>query len=216
MGKTPEERVDRVVGDLLKDRPLRLRPGDEAEKEAIVAAAQLAGARDAHQHMSPSFRRRLAAQLEGARATGWVTRRSALVAGIGLATGALAVTSLEKVFERNASPLPGSLVNVYGGKWSDVGALADFQEGVATRVNAGAVGAFVTRRGSNVSAVSSICSHLPCELHRQDPGGLLNCPCHNVDFSTDGQPIDQTYPLPSLAIVRVRVNEAGRVEVLGT
>ena len=215
MGNTPEDRIDRIVGDLLRDRPLRLRPGDESEKDAIVVAAQLAGARDAQQHMSPGFRRRLAGQLAGARETGWVTRRSALVAGVGLATGALAVTSLEKIFERTATPLPGSLVQVYGGKWTDVGALADFEEGVATRVTAGAVGAFVTRRGSNVAAVSSICSHLPCELHRQAQDGLLNCPCHNVNFSADGLPVDQTYPLPRLAIVQVRVN-GDRVEVLGT
>ena len=215
MPDKPEDRVDRVVDDLLKERRLRLRPGDASEKEAIIAAAKLSGARSAQQHMSPAFRRRLSDQVEGAQRTGWVTRRSALVAGLGVAAGALAGRVIGSALEPAPRQLPATLVKPFGGKWTDVGALADFSDGVATRVTAGAIGAFVLRRGDNVSAVSSICSHLPCELHRQPSDGLLNCPCHNVAFTPDGQPTNKTYPLPALAIVTVRVTN-GRVEVMGT
>jgi len=215
MRNKPEDRIDRIVEDLLKDRRMQLRPGDAMEKEAVIAAAKLAGARGASQHMSHAFRRRLADQVEGAHRTGWVTRRSALVAGIGVAAGVLAGDLIGNLTDAEPARLPATLVRPGDGRWTDVGALADFPDGVATRVTAGAVGAFVLRRGDGVSAVSSICSHLPCELHRQTSDGLLNCPCHNVTFTPDGQPTDQTYPLPPLAEISVRVN-AGRVEVLGT
>lgn len=215
MPDKPEDRVDRVVEAVLKDRRLRLRPGDAGVKDAIIAAARLAGARSAQQHMSPAFRRRLSNQLEGAHRTGWVTRRSALLAGLGVAAGALAGGVVGRVLEPAPQPLPATLVNPFGGHWTDVGALASFKDGEATRVTAGAIGAFVLRRGDNVSAVSSICSHLPCELQRQASDGLLNCPCHNVTFTPEGQPTDQTYPLPPLAVVKVRVMN-GRVQVMGT
>ena len=217
MGNKPEDRLDRIVADLLRDRRLRLRPGDAAEKDAITAAAKLAGARSGRQHLSPGFRRHLAAQVDGAHQTGWVTRRSALVAGLGVAAGALAGGTIGNLLEPPHKQLPASLVKVYGGVWTDVGALADFPDGQATRVTAGAVGAFVLRRGDHVSAVSSICSHLPCELSRQPSDGLLNCPCHNVTFTPDGRPATAQpyYQLAPLAMVSVRVNN-GRVEVLGT
>ena len=215
MPDKPEDRVDRIVENLLKERRLRLRPGDAGEKEAIVAAAKLAGARSAQHHMSPAFRRRLSEQVEGAQRTGWVTRRSALVAGLGVVAGALAGGVIGRALEPAPQPLPATLVKPFGGKWTDVGALADFRDGEAMRVTAGAIGAFVLRRGDSVSAVSSICSHLPCELSRQASDGLLNCPCHHVTFTPDGQPTSKAYPLPSLAVVQIRVTK-GRVEVMGT
>jgi len=44
MRNTPENRIERIVNDLLRGRRLRLRPGDAEEKEAITAAAQFAAA----------------------------------------------------------------------------------------------------------------------------------------------------------------------------
>ena len=72
------------------------------------------------------------------------------------------------------------------------------------------------RRGETVAAVSSICSHLPCELSWNGSGGLLNCSCHPASFTPDGQSTNVKYPLPALNEVQVRVTSAGRVEVLGT
>ena len=99
------------------------------------------------------------------------------------------------------------------GRWVDVGALADFTPGQARIVKAGAVGAFVTRDGDSVSAVSSICSDLPCELWWDSSQHTLVCPCHNRTFTAQGSSIG-TYRLPSLDVVQVRVRD-GRVEVLG-
>jgi len=44
MPEKPENRVERIVSDLLRGRRLRLRAGDAEEKEAITAAARFAAA----------------------------------------------------------------------------------------------------------------------------------------------------------------------------
>ena len=89
MSRKPENRVDKIIADLLRGRRLKLRGGDAEEKAAITAAARLAGARQGPQRMHPAFRKRLAQALEQAPDERWVTRRTALVAGLGLAAGAV-------------------------------------------------------------------------------------------------------------------------------
>ena len=84
MPEKPENRVERIVSDLLRGRRLRLRAGDAEEKEAITAAARFASASQGPQRMSPAFRRRLAEILESTPRETWLTRRAALVAGLGV------------------------------------------------------------------------------------------------------------------------------------
>jgi nitrite reductase/ring-hydroxylating ferredoxin subunit len=219
MPEQPENRIERIVDDLLHGRRLRLRAGDADEKEAITAAARFAAAGQGPQRMSPAFRRRLAELIESTPPEAWLTRRAALVAGFGIAAGAIAGGLLGKELGSlgGASSLSASSPVVPdNGQWTDVGALADFADGQATRVKAGAVGAFVYRRGESVSAVSSICSHLPCELWWEKGSSLLECPCHPVSFTPDGKPSSPSYTLPSLNEVKTRITSAGRVEVLGT
>jgi nitrite reductase/ring-hydroxylating ferredoxin subunit len=219
MPEHPENRVERIVDDLLHGRRLRLRAGDAEEKQAIVAAARLAAARSGPQRMSPAFRRRLAQILDSAPREPRLTRRAALVAGLGVAAGALAGGIVGRELASSPAPLPlsaSSPVVPRNGRWTDVGAMADFSEGQGKLVRAGAVGAFVFRRGETVTAVSSTCSHLPCELWWQSGSSLLECPCHPVSFTADGKPSSPSYTLPPLNEVKVRVTAAGRVEVLGT
>ena len=214
----PEDRVDRIVSDLLRGRRLKLRGGDADEKEAITIAARLAAARRGTQRMDPAFRRRLAEALRDAPPGTWVTRRAALVAGLGVAAGALGATGLSRALEpayQATNPGGTEVVKPTNGRWIDVGALADFTEGEGTLVHAGAVGAYVFRKGDEVQAVSSICSHLPCELSWQTGGEVLMCPCHNVGFKPDGSPANAGSTLPSLSGVQARVSSAGRVELLG-
>jgi nitrite reductase/ring-hydroxylating ferredoxin subunit len=215
----PENRVDRIVSDLLHGRRLRLRGGDGEEKEAITAAARLAAARQGPQRMNPAFRKRLEQALESAPKEPWMTRRAALVAGFGLAATAVAGGLVGRALEPTASAQPrvaGGPVNPINGRWVDVAAMSDLVEGQGKRVTAGGVGAFLFRRGDTVSAVTSICTHLPCELWWNRGQGLLDCSCHPASFTPDGKSTDQTYPLPTLNQVHVRVTSAGRVEVLGT
>jgi cytochrome b6-f complex iron-sulfur subunit len=217
MGERPENRVDRIVRDLMRGHRLKLRGGDAEEKEAIIMAARLAAARQGPQRMSPAFRHRLLRMLESAPRETWVTRRAALVAGLGVVAGAVSGGLLERSLEGSTSgPVAASrVVQPTDGRWFDVGPLDDFTPGQARAVRAGAVGAFVTRSsgGDQVTAVSSICSDLPCELWWDGAQSALICPCHNRSFTAQGASIG-TYPLPSLDVVQARVRD-GRVQVLG-
>src|SRR5260370_40944493 len=85
MRNTPENRIERIVNDLLHGRRLRLRAGDAEEKEAITAAAQFAPASQGPQRRGPAFRRRLAQILECTPKETWLTRRAALLAVLGVA-----------------------------------------------------------------------------------------------------------------------------------
>jgi nitrite reductase/ring-hydroxylating ferredoxin subunit len=218
MREGPENRVDRIVSDLLRGRRLRLRGGDADEKEAITAAARLVAAGQGVQRMHPAFRKQMAQALETTPSGGWLTRRAALVAGLGVATGAVTGAVIGRAMEQNPSSYirPARQITPKGGQWVDVGALADFTDGQGKRVAAGGIGAFLFRRGDTVKAVSSICSDLPCELSWNGGNGVLDCPCHPASFKPDGTPTSQAYPLPPLDLVSVRVTDAGRVEVLGT
>jgi nitrite reductase/ring-hydroxylating ferredoxin subunit len=214
----PENRVDRIVSDLLHGRRLRLRGGDAEEKAAITAAARLAAARQGPQRMNAGFRKRLEQALESAPKEPWMTRRAALVAGFGLAATAVAGGLVGRALEPAATTkrVAGGPVNPIDGRWVDVAALSDLAEGQGKRVTAGGVGAFLFRRGDTVTAVTSICTHLPCELWWNGAQALLDCTCHPASFTPDGKSTDPTYPLPTLNQVHARVTTAGRVEVLGT
>jgi nitrite reductase/ring-hydroxylating ferredoxin subunit len=222
MNGKPENRVDKIVSDLLRGRRLKLRGGDAEEKEAITTAARLAAARTGPQRMSPAFRKRLAAVLQHAPKENLLTRRNALVAGLGLAAGAVTGSLLGRALEPqhyatpSQPPIRGEVINPRNGRWTDVAALADMVEGQAKRVTAGGIGAYLFRQGDNVTAVSSICTHLPCELQWSGANQLLACTCHPATFTHDGRSTSKTYPLPTLNAVQVRVTPAGRVEVLGT
>src|SRR6202022_4050699 len=81
------ERVDQLVESVLGGRRLKATPSDAAEREAILAAAGLAGSREGYPRMSPAFKRRLQGLLQGQPEPRLMTRRAALVAGIGVAAG---------------------------------------------------------------------------------------------------------------------------------
>ena len=215
MNRKPEDRLERIIRDLLKGRRLKLRGGDADEKEAITTAARLAGARQGPQRMHPAFRTQLAKTLQRAPGEGWVTRRAALVAGLGLAAGAAGGTLLGRTFGVETARAGGQEIDPIHGRWVDVAALSDLAEGQGHHVVVGGISAFVFRQGGGVSAVSAICSHLPCELWWDGKDATLNCPCHPVTFTAEGH-ASPGYALPSLNKVRVRVTAEGRVEVLGT
>jgi nitrite reductase/ring-hydroxylating ferredoxin subunit len=233
------ERIDRLVGDVLSGRHLKATPSDAAERDAIMVATRLAGVRDGYPRMSSAFRRRLSGLLETGELPTGMNRRAALAAGLGLAAGAVggAVAGpLAGHFEGlvaahrpapAASPEPAhgqpaatrAIVEPRAelGRWWDTGLqLTDLVEGIPHKVTAGAIGAFLVRKRDTVTGMSSLCTHLPCELIWQEDTKLLNCPCHNLAFDVEGQSTREGYALPALPYVRVRVRTDGRVEVLGT
>jgi nitrite reductase/ring-hydroxylating ferredoxin subunit len=165
--------------------------------------------------MHPAFRKQLAETLSRTPREGWVTRRAALVAGLGLAAGAAGGVLLGRNAGVQTAQAGGEPIDPVNGRWVDVAALGDLVEGQGRHVSAGSVSAYVFRKGDGVTAVSAICSHLPCELWWDKANANLACPCHPAAFGADGHPRDG-YQLPSLNKVHVRVTAAGRVEVLGT
>lgn len=216
MNDKPENRVEKIVADLLHGRRLKLRAGDAEEKSAITAAAQLAGMRQGPQRMHPAFRKRLQRALEEAPNEAWISRRAALVAGLGFAAGAAGGVLLGRdVRPQTFQASSSQPIEPFNARWVDVGALNDLRDGEGTRVTAGGVGAYVFRSGDKVNAVSSVCSHLPCELWFDHHDGNLACPCHPARFTSTGQPAD-SYTLSPLSTVHARVTAEGRVEVLGT
>jgi nitrite reductase/ring-hydroxylating ferredoxin subunit len=212
MGERPENRVERIVSALMRGRRLKLRAGDADEKDAIIMAARLAAARQGPQRMTPAFRQKLARQLDAIPYEGWVTRRTAMVAGLGVAAGTLGGLLAGRGLEVGPPAVSAKEIVPTQGTWMDVGALEDFPPGTARQVKAGAIGAFVTRGEDRIFAVSSICSDLPCELWWNSHTSQLVCPCHNKSFTAEGRS-SEAYPLPPLDLVKVRITSAGRVEV---
>ncbi|MGH7776971.1 MAG: ubiquinol-cytochrome c reductase iron-sulfur subunit [Candidatus Dormibacterales bacterium] len=211
------KRVDEVASRLLAGR--RLPPRMGGDERVVRAAARMAAAREGYARMSPAFRARLEARLGGG-AEGGMTRRNLLFAGAaGLAALAGGVVGLEagRLTGATGAPaaVPGSLIVPEPGRWIPVAAMADLPEGQGVKVRAGAVSAYLFRRGESVSAVSAICSHLPCDLRWMSSEGLLLCPCHQKTFTTAGHSTSTAYPMPDLNKVMVKV-EAGQVLVRGT
>src|SRR5207237_5691284 len=122
MSRKPEDRLDKIVSDLLRGRRLKLRGGDAEEKAAITAAARFAGARQGPQRMHPTFRKRLQQTLEQTPAEGWITRRAALVAGLGLAAGAAGGAFLGRATEPQVATRTAPIDPVHG-RWIDVAAM---------------------------------------------------------------------------------------------
>jgi cytochrome b6-f complex iron-sulfur subunit len=212
-----EDRVDKIISDLLRGRRLKLRAEDAEEKAAITSAVRLAALHRGSPRMHPTFRRHLAQILEQTPKETLVTRRNALVAGLGVAAG-MATGGLLAIRPqpRSLGAAGGEVIRPVNGRWIDVAAISELLEGAPTRVLAGRVSAYLFRHGDSVTAVSSLCSHLPCELWWDGTSRLLACPCHPATFTPDGQSTDQRYPLPALSRLSVQLTSSGRVLVFGT
>ncbi|HEV2952541.1 MAG TPA: Rieske 2Fe-2S domain-containing protein [Candidatus Dormibacteraeota bacterium] len=213
------DRLNRHVDDMLRGKRGAFGAADVDDREALMAAASLAAAKEAYPAMSPAFRQRLAAKLAHSSGRSGVSRRSAITAGIGLGVGLAGAAALvvAKVTTNPVKPDPdaNNVIEPYPGRWIDVGALSDFVDGQAVMVTAGAVQAYVFRRGEETRGLSAICSHLPCTLDWNSSTQNLICPCHQVSFDASGKALATTYQISPLSAVRTRVQD-GRVEVLGT
>jgi nitrite reductase/ring-hydroxylating ferredoxin subunit len=228
------ERVDRLVEELVSGGRLKATPSDASDHTAIMSAAGLAGATQPYPRMHPAFKRRLESLLQGQPDPSLLSRRAALLAGLGVGLGALTGAVAERLVRVRGVTVPQSsaravhataageeipaIINPLPStqKWWDTGVRAeDLVENVPVRVSAGSVGAFILRRGNQVVGMSAYCTHLPCELDWMAESHVLNCPCHNSAFDLNGESLGKTYKWPTLPAVSVRVTD-GTVEVLGT
>lgn len=212
-------RLDDVINRLRKGQPPVVEPQDAADAPAIRAASRLAGTRDPYPRMDPEFRRRLAAQLTSTR-TGGRSRRWALAAAAGIVGGAALGVAGDRVLE-GRPPAGGG--HGHGpmvperptATWIDTGvAFSDLSEGTPRQVTAGGLPVFLVRQGQQVRALSSICTHKPCQLVWDDAADRIVCPWGRYQsFSLEGTSVNPE--LPALPQGRVRVQD-GRIEIYGT
>lgn len=210
-----EARVERLVEGLVRGHrlPRRRLP----DSDLVRTAALLAAIREPEPRMGAGLRRQLARQLAAEAEPSHLTRRTALGAAAGLIAGALGAGALERLGGPSKAARPAAvaagIMKPGRGEWVAVAQLSELSEAGPVRVVAGDRVAYLFRSGESVRAVSAICSHLPCALSWQAAASLLNCPCHNVNFSDRGAPVDSGYEIPSLPPIEVRVTR-GTVEVL--
>src|SRR5581483_3487377 len=95
-----------------------------------------------------------------------------------------------------------------GAGWVPVARLADVPAGAATRFLAAGREGYLLNLDGALSAVSALCTHLPCVLQWSGGQRELICPCHQAEFAADGRHIPTpTYetPLAPLGTFPVRV-----------
>lgn len=208
-------------------RPPRFPAGDDEAREMRAAAALRAGRPGADaphpefvEKLEQTLRERVREQDAGRRVAEepLVTRRR-LLGGAAAAVAAAAVgAGIDRAIDRgNEHGRPASRQLVPdSGRWVDVAAVEEVPVGRPLRFSAGAMEGFLVNHGDHLSAVSAICTHMPCVLDFNASAQQLDCPCHPARFGLDGQPIvshyDHPAALPSLPSMRTRVVD-GRVQV---
>ena len=217
--------VDAWVDAVLRDqRPPRFGAGDDDARDMLTAAALHAG-RPGADAPSPEFVEKLERTLQArvraddSTAVSPLITRRRLLGGAAAAAAAAAVgAGVDRVVDRSGenSALKARELVPDTGTWVDVAALADVPVGRPLRFSAGATEGFVVNHGDRVSAVSAMCTHMPCTLVFNSGAQRLDCPCHSAWFGLDGTPLGgrSYYPasLPPLPTLRTRVVE-GRVQV---
>lgn len=93
------------------------------------------------------------------------------------------------------------------GRWFTVARLSDLSERATLRFSAGALEGHLVRLGGEVTALSAICSHMPCSLVWREADDDFLCPCHDATFYPDGELKFARRPYPPLTRFRARVEE---------
>ena len=82
-------------------------------------------------------------------------------------------------------------------------------DGVYTRYRYG--GFFIVRRGVNLVAISSICTHRKCKLNTE-ADKTFSCPCHGSTFDPEGH-VTKGPARRDLPMYEVSTNEKGELMV---
>jgi nitrite reductase/ring-hydroxylating ferredoxin subunit/uncharacterized membrane protein len=136
----------------------------------------------------------------------WIAVAGVLVTAGGMYLGGHVVYRFGTAVNRNAFIEPPE-------DFVAVGALADFPEGQMKRVEAGSAAVLILRRGSEVHAISNVCSHAGGPLDEGElQGDVVTCPWHGskfcvLDGGVRGGPATFSQP-----VYEVRVSD-GQVEV---
>lgn len=218
------EQLDRFVEDLLADRrPERTPLENDDALEARRVAAMLRAARPGATLPSREFGDRVQQAIADAvRARGIPareirpSRRSLLLTGAGgMAAGILAILGIERLTQRPPRPeWQPPLILASRGGWQPLMALTDLPDSTPVRFSHGPLEGYVIRRGNTVSALSALCTHMPCVLNWSTMRTQFECPCHGATFAQSGAAIG-TYAdgvLPPLPPIKVRIQQ-GQVEI---
>ncbi|MBI2887335.1 MAG: Rieske (2Fe-2S) protein [Chloroflexi bacterium] len=195
--RDPFEQPHQYVEALLAGRkPRRFRVAEAEDWDALKLAAQLAAAGAAdREEPTPQFVAGLTRQME-ARARGGRDmaqgRRGLLAAALaGLAAGIGSGLGLDRWLLRPSSPpqpAPAPIPIVRdNGRWYLVARLSELPPNTVIRFTAGALEGHLIKRGQEVTALSAICSHLPCSLVWQEGEEHFLCPCHDATFHPSGE-----------------------------
>ena len=180
------DRTNRLVESLLKgERPEPWLDLSSEEADMVRVASELNSAGAAAQPR-PGFLARLAEQLEQPDASGsrrlWshLTRRG-LLRGLASAAGLVVAGAVgERVVTNFGRPSvePG---------WIAVARASELLPGSALRFLAAGREGYVLNLGGALSAVSALCTHLPCVLQWSGGQRAFICPCHQAEFAPDGR-----------------------------
>ena len=181
----PYERTQEYVEALLHGRRPEPWP-DVSQKDAeVLRMASLLNALGAAPHPRTQFAAELAAELErGSRSRQrrfWrLSRRTLLrgVAGVAALFVAGAATDRAVTVLRQPNPGPG---------WVAVARAAEVAPDAPRRFLANGMEGYVLNLGGTFSAVSALCTHLPCVLSWSAPNQQFVCPCHRAEFTASGQ-----------------------------
>ncbi len=112
----------------------------------------------------------------------------AMAAGIVVSYGTAAIYGLRYLFGRQKPP---RMVQVLSA------ALAEVPDG-GSRMAQDLSGRkfLLVRSGGNVSAFSTTCTHLGCQVHWKTEDKAFICPCHDAVFDADGKPVKGPPPTP--------------------
>ena len=213
-------RVNRWVDDLLHGRsPRRLR-GAQTEADVLRAAIEMRTASPDAGLPDPRFvealRQRIASETQGqVPRTGRITRRALLASGgLAAATAAAGVLVGERLTGDGTVTTQERLVP-NAAAWVPVASLADVPPGSAKPFATASIKGFVVNDGTQVTALSGVCTHLGCLLTLNANARRLDCPCHPAAFGFDGGVLFHAIPqaLPPLPQLSARVRE-GMIEVL--
>ena len=181
----PYERTQEYVEALLHGRRPEPWP-DVGHKDAqVLRMASLINAVGTAAHPRAQFAAELGAELERLSGTRprrfWRLSRRTLLRGVAGVAGLLlagAATDRAVTMVRQPNPGPG---------WVAVARAAEVAPGAAKRFLANGMEGYVLNLGGRFSAVSALCTHLPCVLRWSAPDRQFVCPCHQAEFTASGQ-----------------------------
>jgi Rieske Fe-S protein len=141
-----------------------------------------------------------------------LTRRRALLGGLGAAAAALSGAAVTAALEQAGKqptniPLPtGSLVLPGTGTWVAIAALDSMPIGAVKRFEAGAVIGYVQHTASGFLALSGVCTHMACLLQWNGADMTFDCPCHGGRFLSSGKAAPGgRYTYPPLPAIQTKV-----------